>query len=139
MRHCLEKNPRERFQTAQDVVFALETESTSTSPSKGTTLDPIASKAAAVTSRRTAMVLLGGVILAGAATLAWWLFARDDSGATRGDTALSLAVGAATQVTADDGLEIDPALSPDGKLLTYTAGTATRMRISSVRSAAAER
>ena len=49
VRHCLEKNPRERFQTAQDVVFALETESTSTSLSKGTTLDPIASKAAAVT------------------------------------------------------------------------------------------
>ena len=43
--------------------------------------------------------------------------------------ALSLAVGAATQVTADDGLEIDPALSPDGKLLAYAAGTATRMRI----------
>ncbi len=129
VRHCLEKNPRERFQTAQDVVFALETESTSTSLSKGTTLDPIASKAAAVTSRRPAMVLLGGVILAGAAMLAWWLFARDDSGATRGDTALSLAVGAATQVTADDGLEIDPALSPDGKLLAYAAGTATRMRI----------
>ena len=43
--------------------------------------------------------------------------------------ALSIVIGAATQVTAEDGLEIDPAISPDGKLLAYSAGTATEMRI----------
>jgi Tol biopolymer transport system component len=42
---------------------------------------------------------------------------------------VTLTIGTATQVTADDGLEIDPALSPDGKLLAYASGPATSMRI----------
>ncbi len=34
-----------------------------------------------------------------------------------------------TQVTRDPGLEVDPALSPDGTLLAYAAGPPTRMQI----------
>ena len=33
------------------------------------------------------------------------------------------------QVTRDPGLEVDPALSPDGSLVAYAAGPATRMQI----------
>src|SRR5207245_9439876 len=40
-----------------------------------------------------------------------------------------LTLGRRVQVTLDPGLEIDPALSPDGKLLAYTAGSPGRMRL----------
>jgi eukaryotic-like serine/threonine-protein kinase len=37
VRHCLEKNPDERFQTARDVAFAIESLSNTGMPSRGTT------------------------------------------------------------------------------------------------------
>ncbi|HEY7194615.1 MAG TPA: protein kinase [Gemmatimonadales bacterium] len=41
----------------------------------------------------------------------------------------ALSVGRSEQITADPGLEIAPTISPDGKLLAYAAGNATKMRI----------
>lgn len=38
-------------------------------------------------------------------------------------------IGAAMQLTREDGLEIDPALSPDGSLVAYAAGPLNRMRV----------
>ena len=45
----------------------------------------------------------------------------------RGDS--PLAIGQTMQVTRDPGLEIDPALSPDGSLVAYAAGQAARTQI----------
>jgi Tol biopolymer transport system component len=50
------------------------------------------------------------------------------SGST-GSTAADVTIGAAAQITANEGLEIDAALSPDGKLLAYSAGHARQMRV----------
>ena len=41
----------------------------------------------------------------------------------------AFSVGRSEQITADPGLEIQPTISPDGKLLAYAAGSATAMRI----------
>jgi len=41
----------------------------------------------------------------------------------------TLSVGRSEQITSDPGLEIQPALSPDGKLIAYASGTSMRMRI----------
>jgi serine/threonine-protein kinase len=46
----------------------------------------------------------------------------------RGDASV-LVVGATTQVTLDPGLEVDPAISPDGEFVAYAAGPASRMQI----------
>ena len=41
----------------------------------------------------------------------------------------ALVIGTTTQVTRDPGLELDPAISPDGQLVAYAAGPAGRMQI----------
>ncbi|HET7424949.1 MAG TPA: protein kinase [Gemmatimonadales bacterium] len=41
----------------------------------------------------------------------------------------TLTIGETVQVTRDPGLEVDPALSPDGSLVAYAAGPPTRMQI----------
>ena len=45
----------------------------------------------------------------------------------RGDAALT--IGQTVQVTRDPGLEVDPALSPDGRMVAYAAGPVARMQI----------
>ena len=41
----------------------------------------------------------------------------------------ALTIGQTVQVTREPGLEVDPALSPDGSLVAYAAGPPTRMQI----------
>ena len=124
VRHCLEKNPKERFQTAQDVAFALETLS---SPGhSGGVSAPAAAEIGKVRRSNGAMLAAAGFGIALIAVLVWVLVPAWSS---RNSTSVTIAVGAATQVTAEDGLEIDATLSPDGKLLAYSAGQARQMRI----------
>ena len=123
VRHCLEKQPQERFQTARDVAFALESLSAATSAPGSAT--PVT--APGTRQRPVARVVLGAAItVAVIAAVAWFGVSQFWSNRTG---AVPISVGASTQLTADDGLEIDAALSPDGKLLAYSAGRATGMRI----------
>src|SRR5207237_6331323 len=41
----------------------------------------------------------------------------------------SVTLGTTTQLTNTPGMEVDPAISPDGKLIAYAAGTPGRTRI----------
>jgi Tol biopolymer transport system component len=121
VRHCLEKNPNQRFQSARDVAFALEALSGSDASTGQTT-------AAAPVVRRWWLVpaITIGAIAIGAVWYAAPWRTRSGGSATA-DAPITL--GASTHVTTDDGLEIDPALSPDGKLIAYAAGHARRMRV----------
>jgi Tol biopolymer transport system component len=128
VRHCLEKNPAERFQSAHDVAFALE----SSSDSGATTLNVPLLGGAARTMRGPRSRALAGVAIGVTVVLTIWLvvWRTGSSRHAAGDVAaMPIVIGTATQLTADDGLEIDPAISPDGKLLAYAAGKATQMRI----------
>jgi len=114
---CLAKRPADRWQSAADLLSTLET---LTTPSGGTT--PTSSRPA-LRDRRTIPIAVGvaaGTILL-AATGA--LLLRNDHGAE------PLTLGRTRQITNAVGLELDPALSPDGKLIAYAAGPLYEMHI----------
>ena len=126
VRHCLEKNVSERFQTARDVAFAIEGLS---DPSITISGGQSTSPADVPVTRRRGLVVIGAAGVLGVLMIAWFAMPRSDGSREGREGPLSIVIGAATQVTAEDGLELHPALSPDGKLLAYAAGKATEMRI----------
>ena len=74
VRHCLEKNPAERFQTARDVAFALESLSGSSAGSGASAALP-----ASRSSRRGWLVIAGVVAALALGLVAGRLFARTDA------------------------------------------------------------
>jgi eukaryotic-like serine/threonine-protein kinase len=70
VRHCLEKNPEERFQSASDIAFNLEALSTISSGSMAAVSAAAPMPAA---RRRAVFAAIGTLGLVVVATLAWWL------------------------------------------------------------------
>jgi eukaryotic-like serine/threonine-protein kinase len=115
---ALEKLPADRFQSAAAFATAL---------AEGQTQGGTVASRAGARRRVPSRLWLSGVLLAsagGIATLAF--FAGTRVSATRSPIA---GFGRSTKVTWDRGLEIEPALSPDGRYVAYAAGTVAGMRI----------
>ncbi len=114
---CLEKRPADRWQTADELLAQLEPLVT---PSGGTTptgMRPSAARPRRPVWRRGAVAAVVLIVLGvGGAVL------------LRGRPAV-FELGRRTQVTLDPGLEIDPSLSPDGKLVAYVAGPPGETRL----------
>jgi eukaryotic-like serine/threonine-protein kinase len=108
---ALAKTPADRHRTADQFAASLTT----------TAAEYAGDDAQARRAPRLAL-LVGAVTVAAAAlaSVLVWGAQRD---------AAPVMIGAASQLTAEDGLEINPAISPDGKLVVYAAGNAGRMRI----------
>lgn len=109
---ALEMTPADRFATAAEFASALQGSGSFVAAEPPPPPGP----------RRRAVwigVAIGGVLLLAGAAAAVMLR----------PSAPALTVGRTEQITADPGLEIQPSLSPDGKLIAYAAGTAGRMRI----------
>jgi Tol biopolymer transport system component len=117
---CLEKRPADRWQSADELLTELEPLLTPSGGSTPTSTRPIA--AVSPQARRepgrkwiVPAVLLVALIAAVAVFL------------TR--PAPEVRLGRRAQLTLDPGLELDPALSSDGKLVAYTSGSLGKTRL----------
>ena len=108
VRHCLEKNPEERFQSARDLAFHLQ--SLSSISESGA-----ASPADLPTRRDSRLIgwLLACLALAMVAAGSWWL-GRNFAGKAAAKAAHF------QRLTDFDGMEEFPAISPDGKSVAFT-------------------
>jgi eukaryotic-like serine/threonine-protein kinase len=106
---ALARTPADRFKRAGDFVAALTARRSA--PGGG---------GAGFGWRRVGAGVAVGLGLAAVAFVAWRLLAPGGP---------SLVLGHSDQLTAAPGLEIQPAISPDGKLVAYAVGNAARMRI----------
>ena len=113
VRHCLEKNPEERFQSIRDVAFDLETASTASSTATRALLAPVAAK-------RRWLVPAAALGVAALVALAY-LAGRANPGKAGASAAPRFSF---SQQTDQQGVEMFPSLSPDGKALVYVSGAA---------------
>ncbi|HEY6931682.1 MAG TPA: protein kinase, partial [Thermoanaerobaculia bacterium] len=109
VRHCLEKKPERRFQSARDLAFALETASTPTGAAPALLAAP--------RPRTTAAKSLGLAVLVASAVLAGYLLHPRRSNDVLPDWKdMTL-----TLLTTDPGYEGEPTFSPDGQTIAYVA------------------
>ena len=114
---CLAKNPAERWQRSDELLAALEALATpggGSLPATGMAFPPRQAPL------RFTWWIAGATMLAAAAAGAAWLSRR---------TAPALSIGRTEVLTRDPGLEISPAISPDGRVVAYASGSSARMRI----------
>jgi serine/threonine-protein kinase len=115
---CLEKRPADRWQSADELLAQLEPILTPSGGTTPATTRPVEALALRPASRRR-WVAPAVLLVALAAALAFIL-----SG-----PAPEVRLGRRVQLTLDPGLEIDPALSPDGELVAYAAGPLGQTRL----------
>jgi Tol biopolymer transport system component len=109
VRHCLEKNAADRFQTAGDVAFALQDLSGTTTTTIAPPSEVRVRPSAWIVAAAAAIVALAGV------PFAYWL---GDRAATATATA-GAPIASFTQATDLAGVETAPSLSPDGKTFVF--------------------
>jgi eukaryotic-like serine/threonine-protein kinase len=110
---CLAKKPDDRWQRMDDVLLGFDTASATLPGGVQPNRQPRHfAVSAGVATIGAALLAAGGV----------WLLSR-----TQNDP--PLAIGAIKHVTRDPGLELDPAISPDGRTLAFVAGPPGKRRL----------
>src|SRR5512143_176489 len=110
VRHCIEKNPEERFQSARDVAFDLETASGSTSSATQHLIAPVREKPRWLWPAAGLAIAL---LIAGA-------YQVGRRGGGRGAVS-AIPLMTFSQQTNQQGVESFPALSPDGTSLAFVS------------------
>jgi eukaryotic-like serine/threonine-protein kinase len=113
VRRCLEKNPLQRFQSARDLAFNLESLSgaSSTSAATGTARVAVAAAEKKASHKRVIMLAAAALLLALVATGSWMLGARSSSPP----------LPTYHQLTFDRGLVYAARFAPDGRSIYYSA------------------
>jgi serine/threonine-protein kinase len=122
---CLAKRAADRWQSADELVAKLEQQLTPSAGMTPTQTRPIPA-AEVATLPGAPHVGARWPWVAGAAAL---LLAAGALVLTRSAPAGSIALGKRSAVTLDPGLELNPALSPDGKLVAYSRMTPAETRL----------
>ena len=110
---CLQRIPQARWQRMDELLAVLDSVETQDG----------GSKASNAGRWRTRLALAAALVAVASMATAWYV-TRSTTGSSP-----SLEVGRMTRVTTDPGLELDPAVSPDGRAIAYAAGPPGRMRI----------
>jgi Tol biopolymer transport system component len=113
VRHCLEKRPRDRFQTAQDLAFALRTSASGSSPAAGDV----------PARRRSWASAIGAGLVVLIALAAWAYMAR------LGRTPPAATAQPTVRPLTSTGRAATPAVSPDGRFVAYVDDDASGSRI----------
>ena len=131
VRHCLEKRPEERFQSARDLGFALRSllgSSSSAGHFSPTSVPATSVPATSVpASRHRRMIAVIVLVLASGALFLAGRF-------TVGRTETASQIASFAQITDAPGVESAPSLSPDGKSVVYVkmVGTDTDLYLQRV-------
>jgi eukaryotic-like serine/threonine-protein kinase len=112
---CLAKRPADRFQSAAELHAVLEPLRT---PSPGTT--PAETRPFSAARWKRPIWYAAGIVAIVAAGVVAFVARRHSA---------QLAIGVTHALTTDAGLYLDPALSPDGRFISYAAGPPSMMRI----------
>ena len=119
VRRCLEKVPAQRFQSAEDLAFAIENVTNASAPA----VAPPGAAPPSKTWTRAAAATAAIVSIAGLSAVgAYWLGRRSGHEPR-------LALGRTIAVTREEGIELHPSLSPDGTLIAYAAGPSDRTHV----------
>ena len=116
---CLEKRPADRPQSAQELREQLEVTALDSGSARATTR--ASARAASNSRRRIALTLtaVAAVILLGSLLASRYITGSRDE----------FEFGETRQITNDPGIEVMPAISPDGQLIAYAGGVPARMGI----------
>ena len=115
VRRCLEKNPLERFESARDLAFQLDTLSVDSESS--------ALRATGSTPRKRFSLTwpIAGIVILAALATGWWYRGRFEAG--------NRAPVKFLRLTDTAGLEESPAFSPDGKSVCFVSDSLVSRQI----------
>jgi Tol biopolymer transport system component/tRNA A-37 threonylcarbamoyl transferase component Bud32 len=121
---CLEKAREKRYQTAEELRADLETVETGLPIAERAVprRKPMTSKEITVKFSLRKLALPASVLIILLAVAGYFFFRR-------GPEIFEVKIGRTQQITHDPGLEIDPAISPDGKMIAYAAGAPGKMAL----------
>jgi Tol biopolymer transport system component/tRNA A-37 threonylcarbamoyl transferase component Bud32 len=121
---ALAKLPADRHASAREFASALAAPALGNGARPGMS-DAVVAASPRVHPRRAGLAIAGAAIALVATAATGYVVGRSRA-STDGPT---LAFGRAAQVTWESGLEVMPAISPDGKQVAYAVGTSTRVRL----------